>query len=506
MAFQCGFFNSINGDRKYNAEEMNNPYHRIVSNGVFANPNGTPSNDMKVQSVSGMGVKVLAGEGIFMDKWAKLDADMPFEVPTAHVTNPRIDSIVVHIDNSAEVRAGSIIYKQGTAAASPVAPSLESGTYIKEYRLANIRVNANAGTITQSNITDTRPSTECGFVTHLLEQADITAIYDEWQTQFNEWFKNVKQTLSTATLISSYTSQYVTGSYGTTVIPIQIPQYNMNLDILQVFVNGLRLIPDEEYTIDSNSQITLTKDLDKDQPVAFVVYKSVDGSDAETVINQVNILQRLQITSDTGSTKLTCNSGQDPLAIFVAAGKGIHSMYIQSGALGMPAVGAFRAFGHLTGETAGWIIALQANGSVYSNYFNEGAWRGWKVVHEVNPAALYYSAAGVFPTAGTSITPSKPLEQCQHGWQLVFCGYDDVGKAPRDVYVQTYEIPKKNHKQANWNGESVSIPLIYQYVTESDSSLMCQKTLTIYNDRLVGGTTASTGKQRNMVLRAVYEY
>ena len=41
MAFQCGFFNSINGDRKYNAEQMNNPFSKIISNGVFASPNGS---------------------------------------------------------------------------------------------------------------------------------------------------------------------------------------------------------------------------------------------------------------------------------------------------------------------------------------------------------------------------------------------------------------------------------------------------------------------------------
>lgn len=506
MAFICGFFNSINGDRKYNAEQMNNPYHRIVSNGVFANPDGTPSTDLQVQALSGMNVGLAVGEGIFGGKWAKLDTMNRYVVHPAHVTLPRIDTIKVRIDNTEDVRAGSIVYELGTPEANPTPPPLRNTAFVKEYRLGNIRVNPNVSQITQADITDTRASSECGFVTHLLQQADISATYAQWQAQFDEWFRDVKETLSTSTLISSYTSQYVTGSDGTTVIPIQIPQYNKNLDILQVFVNGLRLIPDQEYTINSNSQITLAKDVDRNTPVAFVVYKSVDGSDAETVVNQVNILQRLQITSDTGSTKLTCNSGQDPLSLFISAGKGIHSMYIQSGALGMPAVGAFRAFGHLTGETAGWIIAMQANGSVYSNYLNEGAWRGWRVIHEVNPAALYYSTSGVFPTAGTNITPSKPLDQCQHGWQLVFCGYDDVGKAPRDVYVQTYEIPKKNHKQASWNGESVSIPLIYQYVTESDSSLMCQKTLTIYNDRLVGGTTASTGVQRNMVLRAIYEY
>lgn len=506
MSFVCGFFNSINGDRKYNAEQMNNPYHRIVSNGVFANPDGTPSTDLQVQATTGMTVKVKTGEGIFKDKWAKLDADMPFTVPTAHVTNPRIDSIVIKIDESEEVRAGSIIYKQGTPATVPVAPALESTASVKEYRLANIRVNANASSITQANITDTRTGSDCGFITHLLQQADISATYAQWQAQFDEWFQDVKETLSTATLIRSYTSSYTTQTQGETEIPIQITQYNKNLDILQVFANGLRLIPTTDYTIDDNETITLTKDLDIGQQVSFVVYKSVDGSEAETVVSQVATLQRLQMTSDTGSTKLTCNSGQDPLAIFVNAGKGMHTMYIQSGATGMPAVGAYRAIGHLTGETAGWIIALQANGSVFANYLNEGVWRGWRTLYEANPTPLYYSAAGVFPTAGTNITPNKPLSSCQHGWQLVFCGYDDVGKAPRDVYVQTFCIPKKSHKQADWNGESVSIPLIYQYVTESDSSLMCQKTLNIYNDRLVGGTTASTGVQRNIVLRAIYEY
>ena len=501
MSFQCGFFNSIDGDRKYNAEQMNNPYHRLISNGVFANPNGTPSTDFQVQAFSGMTIKVKRGEGIFAGKWAKLDSDMMLTLQ-GDAFNNAYYSVIIRIDTSEEIRAGSIFVRRG----SLNFPDLIQTEYIKEYRLANILIEGGAQQVTQADITDTRASSDCGFITHLLKQTDISATYIQWQAQFDEWFQNVKETLSTATLISSYTSRYVTTTQGETQIPIQISQYNRNLDILQVFVNGLRLIPEEEYTVDSNSQITLAADVDINTPVSFIVYKSVDGSEAETVVNQVNTLQRLQMTSDTGSTQLSANSGQDPLAIFVNAGKGMHTMYIQSGAAGMPAVGAYRAIGHLTGETAGWIIALQANGSVFANYLNEGAWRGWRTLYEANPTPLYYSAAGVFPTAGTTITPNKPLSACQHGWQLVFCGYDDVGKVPRDVYVQTYEIPKKNHKQLDWNGESISIPLIYQYVTESDSSLMCQKTLNVYNDRLVGGTTASTGVQRNMVLRAIYEY
>ena len=506
MSFICGFFNSIDGDRKYNAEQMNNPYRRIVSNGVFARPNGTLSTDFQVQSIADMKVKVMAGEGIFADKWAKLDSDMPFDVPTAHVTLPRIDSIVVRIDSSAAVRAGSIIYLQGSASSNPTAPALEDSNFIKEYRLANIRVNANTSTITQANITDTRPSSECGIITNLLANSDISATYAQWQQQFEEWFGALREELTTVVGITSFSSRYVTTQQDESNIPIQISRYNHALDIMQVYINGLLLVHGVDYTITDNSTIHLTKPVDKNTPVSFIVYKMVDTSEAESVVENVEQLMGLRITSETGSTKINVNSGEDPLEAFLNAGKGFHTMYIQSGATGMPATGAFRAFGHLTGETAGWIIALQANGSVYSNYMNEGTWRGWKVLHEVAPEALYYSASGVFPTSGTNVTPSKPLSECQHGWQLVFCGYDDVEKAARDVYVQTYEIPKKNHKNANWNGESISIPLIYQYVTESDSSLMCQKTLNVYNDRIVGGTTASTGKQRNIVLKAVYEY
>lgn len=504
MAISCGFFNAVNGDRTYNAEQMNNPYKRIVSNGVFAKGDGTPSNDLKVIADGTMVVKVNAGDGIFDGKWANNDAPQNVTIDAADVSNPRIDSIVFSVDYVN--RKGTIGVVKGTPAVNPVAPSIMRSNVRMDYRLANVRVAANASGITQGEVTDTRAGADCGFITSLLQQPDITSIYDQWQTQFEEWFSGIKETLATATLIRSYTSQYLTATQDETVIPIQITQFNKNLDIMQVFINGLRLLPEVEYTVDSNTQITLAKGVDPNTPVSFVVYKSVDGSDAESVVSQVYALQQIQITANGGGVKSSVTAAGDVLTQFVSLGAGFHTMYSASGASNAPKQGAFRYFGHMTSATVGWLIALQADGSVYANYYNAGTWTGWKVIHEVNATSLYYSAAGVFPTAGTAITPSKPLNECQHGWQLVFCGYDDTGKAPRDVYVQTYEIPKKNHKQANWNGERLSIPLIYQYVDESDSSLMCQKTLIVYNDRIIGGSTASTGVQRNVVLRAVYEY
>ena len=76
MAFRCGFFNAINGDRKYNADDMTNPYKRIISNGVFGKPNGEPSDDFQVLINGAFGVTVQKGQGLFFNKWAELDEHM----------------------------------------------------------------------------------------------------------------------------------------------------------------------------------------------------------------------------------------------------------------------------------------------------------------------------------------------------------------------------------------------------------------------------------------------
>lgn len=598
MAFQCGFFNSINGDRKYNAEQMSNPYHRVVSNGVFA-ANGQ-STDLQVQAVSGMSVKVKTGEGIFADKWAKLDTDMPFTITTAHVTNPRIDSIVVHIDTSEDVRAGSIIYKQGTAASNPTPPALENSTYVKEFRLANIRVNANATSITQANITDTRPTAECGFVSNLLADSDVTALFAQWQAQFTEWFEEIKETLSTATLIRSYTSSYTTVSDGETVIPIQITQYNRTLDILRVFVNGLLVLPTTDYTINDNDEITLTKDLVSGQQVSFIVYKSIDGSEAESVVDQVYNLQQLQLTSNGGGAKYTLTAGQNVLdyfkalpsgvhtlyapstalglpvanfefrfighltvsrgdtsigwimayksdgkiytnyldtgtwkgwkeitntnqitadnggakievtdnssvlTAFVNAGTGFHTMYSATGAADTPVSGAFRYFGHITGATTGYIFAISSAGEVFVNYRNGGEWLGWKVLFEKNPVPLWEGA--YFMNENQTVTPSKSLDQCQHGWVLVWSDYDDATSTKNNYNAVTFVVPKKNASGANWNGSSFMCCLPREVKTDG-SFVITAKQVYIYNDKITGfAANNANPANRDVILSAVYEY
>lgn len=287
MAFKCGFFNAVNGDRKYNADDMTNPYKRIISNGVFGKPNGELSDDLQVLINGAFGVTVQKGQGLFYGKWAELDEPMEYTIPTPDIVNTRIDSVVVRIDTSSAVRAGSIVYKVGTPASTPTAPTLENSKYVKEYRLCNIAVAPNTTAVTQSNITDTRPTSECGIIHNLLWDSDITATYKQWQAQFSEWFDGIKSTFASATIISSLTSKY-TANTVTDTIPINIPRFNSDLDILQVYINGLL---ESDFTVSADRQsVTLKHAVTVGTVVDFICYKSMDGSEAESVVRLVDDL------------------------------------------------------------------------------------------------------------------------------------------------------------------------------------------------------------------------
>ena len=273
MGIECGFFNSIDGDRTYTAEDMNMPYQLLVSNGVFATPQGTASDYLQCVTSSGLTVKVKAGRGIFANKWFLLDSDMSLTLDTADVTLNRIDTIAVKIDATESVRGASIVIKKGTPATKPNAPTMTRSSLITEYRLADIYVGKSATAITQASITDQRGSSDCGWITSLVQQVDTSTLYIQWQTAFDEWFNSVKETLKSVIPVVSYHS-YTKTNTSMTSVPINISQYNKNTDILEVFVNGLKLVEIVDYTIASNSTITLTKAVDSGTSIEFVVFNS----------------------------------------------------------------------------------------------------------------------------------------------------------------------------------------------------------------------------------------
>lgn len=289
MAISYGFFNSVNGDRLYNADDISNYFLKLISNGIFA----TPANAMQVQANSGMTVQVSAGWGFINCKWINNDSPYLLTLDAADVVLNRIDRIVLRLNMTSSTRNIEIAIKKGTAASSPQPPTLAriSGA-VWELSLAQIAVNTGATEITQANITDERSNTSlCGYVTGLIDQIDTTNLFAQYDSAFNSWFSNIKQTLTSTTLVRQYTSSYTTTTDSETTIPINISQYNEDLDVLNVFVNGMKLIQGIQYT-KNGGLITLSDPLDVvGTSIEFEVLKSIDGSEAESVIDMVYQLQ-----------------------------------------------------------------------------------------------------------------------------------------------------------------------------------------------------------------------
>lgn len=288
MAVTYGFFDSVNGDRKYNADDISNYFLKLISNGVFA----TPASAMQVQAGSGMAVDVSAGWGFINCKWINNDGPYNLTIDASDIVLNRIDRIVLQLDPGAEARCISIAVKKGTPAATPAPPVLTRNTGgVWELSLAQIAVNAGVTSISQSDITDERGNTSvCGYVTGLIDQIDTTNLFAQYNTAFNEWFTEIKDAVRTTTIVIEYRNLYETTDASETVIPIGITQYNDTLDILHVYINGMKLAPVVDYTA-ADGNITLTKALDViGTPVEFVVLKSVDTEDASSIADEFLLL------------------------------------------------------------------------------------------------------------------------------------------------------------------------------------------------------------------------
>lgn len=309
----CGFFDSIDKDRLYSADEMNRPYKRIISNGVFATQLGTPSTDLQVNAYgNNMSIMVSPGEGLFADKWFQNPAVLAIVVPTNTSIVPRVDSVIAQVDKRLVGRIGNLIYRTGTPSSSPVAPAINTTDNVIEYRIANVRVEPGAIKITQANITDLRGSAECPWITSLINQVDTSELFNQWvvaynnyyadstedftnwsaekKAEFEQWLENLTDQLTVATNVIILSHNYLS-TEAISTIPIGIPSYDKETDALMVFINGIKVTEGLNYEVDANSEnIVLTTEILAGQMVNFFVLKSVIAADVQTTATMIQVL------------------------------------------------------------------------------------------------------------------------------------------------------------------------------------------------------------------------
>lgn len=202
MPIHSGFFNSVNGDRKYDATWFARFFASFIGNGVFPNP----STGMQVVEGSNMQTIVKAGEGWINGYYIVNDGNYTLQHDIADGVLKRIDRVVMRLNFL--TRQIEVLIKKGAYGSTPVAPVLQRNADAHELALADVLINNGATVITQANITDQRlNSALCGIVHGVVDQVDTTTIFNQYQAwygdfttdkqaEFDEWIATLQDILS----------------------------------------------------------------------------------------------------------------------------------------------------------------------------------------------------------------------------------------------------------------------------------------------------------------------
>jgi len=192
MTLKYGFYDSLSGDRVYNAGDVSSIFDGIIVDGIFASEGG----QFVVSAItSQMNVSVASGRAWFNSTWTSSDAATILAVDTAEAVLNRIDIVALEIDKTTAGRINSLKIIKGTPASSPTPPTLSSSGNIYQYALAHIYVGAGVTAITQANITNYVGSASTPFVVGALNTISVEELFAQLEAQFDAWFTNLQNQL-----------------------------------------------------------------------------------------------------------------------------------------------------------------------------------------------------------------------------------------------------------------------------------------------------------------------
>ena len=170
-------------DRTYTARELRRIYKSFFTNGILAD-----LDEELAVTVNGMIVTVGYGGLIIEGTYGGQTQEEGRKTLNLESGSnlPRIDCIVARWNVNIAAREIELYVVKGTPSSNPQPPALTRSSSVYELGLANILVPANATSVTQSNVTDTRlDSSRCGLATPYME-IDTTSFYNQLQAAISE--------------------------------------------------------------------------------------------------------------------------------------------------------------------------------------------------------------------------------------------------------------------------------------------------------------------------------
>lgn len=186
MALSFGFYNSLDHDRRYNAEQVGSIFDGVIHDGVYMNIGGK----MMVRATGqDMTVNIQTGRAWFNHRWTLNDTLYPIILPEAEQMLSKIVAIVLEVNSEVNVRANSFKTVVGTPATNPARPTLVNTEDIHQYPLAYVLIRPEVTVIKQEDITNMVGTSACPFVTSVAASMNVDELIAKWENQWNNWFE-----------------------------------------------------------------------------------------------------------------------------------------------------------------------------------------------------------------------------------------------------------------------------------------------------------------------------
>lgn len=193
------FFNDVDGDRVYYAEDFARHLAEYFTNGIFNNGCKVDANN------NDMSVNVNKGSANINGYRYDNNSIKILNIENADGVLDRVDNVVIRWNLSDRTITTQII--KGTFSENAIAPDLVRTSTIYDLRIAKISIPAGTTTITPDLVTDTRFITsDCGNVISTVQTPNTEELFTQIEAIFNNtisdmnnnfetWFNSIQSTL-----------------------------------------------------------------------------------------------------------------------------------------------------------------------------------------------------------------------------------------------------------------------------------------------------------------------
>ena len=217
MAFTYGFYNSVSGDRKYNAEQFGSIFDGLITEGVYEKY----GNQLKVSAISGSTgewkVLVNTGRAWLKHTWALVDSPVTVTFPSncePEVLNDKYVSIVLEVNKTE--RLSKITCLCGATDGSKKKATLSRTDTKYQALLAYVLVrsiNHGGNSIISSDITNAHGKSYSGAIQYINLASmvydpnyDINPIIQDWDNEFQQHVNSWQNTFNNE--IDSWENQF----------------------------------------------------------------------------------------------------------------------------------------------------------------------------------------------------------------------------------------------------------------------------------------------------------